>query len=91
MPKFYNIYDNLGKLSTDSCTPFNDLDDALNAAAPRFADYQHTIQINEDTTVEVVDYQIRVEAIFEQDVADAEDENQYQRQVRSDYYSNLGV
>ena len=81
----------MGDLSTDSCTPYKGLKDALSAASENIAEYKHTMQINDNATVEVTDYQDRIEAIALEDVACAEIEHENNRQLNSDYYASRGV
>ena len=90
MDKFYNIYSDLGDLSTDSSMPFANLNDALHAAAPKFVDYKHTIKISDDTTVDITDYQQRVEEIFIKNNQEEDLEQEHNRQLNSDYLSSRG-
>ena len=90
MPKFYNIYDDMGDVSTDSCTPYKSLRDALSAASENIGDYQHTIQINDNATVEITDYQARIEEIDLESDVDTMLEIENNRQLNSDYYASRG-
>ena len=90
MTKYYNVYEDLGDLYIKDELPFTDLRKALSSASEDCSSYRHTFIINDDLSVEIVDYQDKVEEMFAESEAEEDLEQQHHRQLNSDYYSSRG-